>query len=370
MDSRGHRSSGADHWRGCEVDDLVQRFPEQDPIGVGVIGYGYWGPNLVRNFSEIPGARVVGVADLSRQRLASVRTRHPSVRTFEDVDEMLDDPEIDAVCVATPVRTHHQLGMSALQAGKHVLMEKPITATSDEARSLIAEATRRNRVLMVDHTFLYAGAVRKIVEQVRSGALGDICYYDSVRVNLGLFQSDVNVLWDLAVHDLAIIDALLPHPVAVAASGVSHVPGQPENIAYVTLLFPGTQIGHLHVNWLAPVKVRRTLIGCKDRMLVYDDLEPSEKIKIYDCGADLGQDSEAVHKLLVSYRKGDMWAPQLDSTEALRTEALHFVDCIRTGTRPLTDGYAGLRMVQILEAADRSMRDRGTLVEIPAMEER
>lgn len=339
------------------------------PLGIGVIGYGYWGPNLVRNFADIPGARVVAVADLQPRRLAQVSERHPDVFVTGDADALLAREDVDAVVVATPISTHYALGMSALAADKHVLIEKPIAASADEARRLIAEAARRRRVLMVDHTFLYTGAVRRILELVRSGVLGQIHYYDSVRVNLGLIQSDVSVLWDLAVHDLSIVDAVMPRPVGVMAHGVSHVPGHPENIAYLTLVFPTNQIAHLHVNWLAPVKVRRTLIGCQDKMVVYDDLEPSEKIKIYDCGASLSQDPQSRERLLVSYRKGDMWAPRLDATEGLRTEALHFVECITRGQRPLTDGHAGLRVVETLEAAEQSMREGGRMVELPRTEE-
>jgi predicted dehydrogenase len=246
-----------------------------------------------------------------------------------------------------------------------VLVEKPLAATSDQAEQLIAEANRRNRVLMVDHTFVYTGAVRKIREMVAQGLLGEIYYYDSVRVNLGLFQHDVNVIWDLAVHDLAILDFVLPsRPVAVSATGISHLPGQPENVAYITLFFANNLIAHLHVNWLAPVKVRMTLIGGSDKMIVYDDREPSEKVKVYDRGVTLSAGREEVYELLVSYRSGDMWAPKLDQTEGLQREARHFIECIRNGTNPETDGLAGLRVVKLLEAAEASMRARGKLVEL------
>lgn len=353
---------------------MVQRKRHQElrPVSVGVVGYGYWGPNLVRNFAEIPGARVVAVADLDPERLDRVRDRYPSVRVTTDATQMINSPDIDAVIVATPVKSHFHLALAALRAGKHVLLEKPIASTSEEAMVLIREAEQRKRVLMVDHTFVYSGAVRKIRELIASGVLGEIYYYDSVRVNLGLFQSDVNVLWDLAVHDLGIIDAVMPEkPVGVSAYGVSHILGQPENIGYLTLVFPRNQIAHLHVNWLAPVKVRRTLIGCREKMVLYDDLEPSEKIKLYDKGAALLPTDEARHELLVSYRYGDMTAPWLDTAEALRTEALHFVDCINTGSSPLTDGWAGLRVVRTLEAAEHSRRTGGGIVRVsPATEYR
>jgi predicted dehydrogenase len=334
-------------------------------IGVGVIGHGYWGPNLVRNFVEAPGSQVVAVSDLRPERLASVRARYPAVKTTTDHRALLADPAIEAIAISTPVSTHFELAMQALEANKHVLVEKPLTATSEQAVRLVEEADRRGRVLMVDHTFIYTGAVRKIHELVATNTLGNLYYYDSVRVNLGHFQPDVNVIWDLAVHDVAIMDYVLPSlPSAVSATGVSHIPGEPENIAYLTLFFGGRFIAHIHVNWLAPVKVRRTLLGGSRKMIVYDDLEPSEKVKVYDRGITVNKSAESVYQMLVGYRTGDMWAPQLDMTEALRTEALHFVRCIEQGERPITDGQAGLRVVRILEAATLSMAERGRLVEL------
>ena len=334
-------------------------------IGIGVIGYGYWGPNLVRNFSEAPGAKLIGISDVRPERIAEAARRYPAGQATESYTDLLIDTKIDAVAIATPVSTHFKLAMEALQAGKHVLVEKPLASSSEQAKQLIEEAERVNRVLMVDHTFVYTGAVRKIRELVAAGALGDIYYYDAVRVNLGLFQHDVNVIWDLAVHDLSILDFVIADtPVAVSATGVSHIAGQPENIAYMTLFFAGSRIAHLHVNWLAPVKVRRTLIGGSERMIVYDDIEPSEKVKVYDKGVALSPAREEVYELLVSYRSGDMWAPKLDQTEGLQTEARHFLDCIQHQRRPETDGLAGLRIVRLLEAAETSMRARGELVEL------
>lgn len=334
-------------------------------IGIGVIGYGYWGPNLVRNFAEAPGAILAGISDLSSERLAQARRRYPSARLTERASELLADPAVDAVAIATPVSTHFDLAMQALQSDKHVFVEKPLASNSEQAIKLIDEAQKRNRVLMVDHTFVYTGAVRKIREMINRGELGDIYYYDSVRVNLGLFQHDVNVIWDLAVHDLSIMDFVLDsRPVAVSATGISHIPGQPENVAYITLFFADNRIAHLHVNWLAPVKVRRTLIGGSEKMIVYDDLEPSEKVKVYDKGVTLSASPEAVYQLLVSYRSGDMWAPNLDQTEGLQTEARHFIDCIEHNKQPATDGHAGLRVLRILEAAEKSLGARGQLVEL------
>jgi predicted dehydrogenase len=314
---------------------------------------------------EAPGSIVVAVSDLQRHRLAEAQARYPSARTTTCYEDLLNNPDIDAIVIATPVSSHFEIGLQALRAGKHVLIEKPMAATSDQALRLIDEADRRGLVLMVDHTFVYTSAVRKIRDLVNSKALGDICYYDSVRVNLGLFQHDVNVLWDLGVHDLSILDYVLwDSPVAVSATGASHVRGKPENIAYLTLFFDSSLIAHLHVNWLSPVKVRRTLLGGTEKMIVYDDLEPSEKVKVYDKGITVSGEAEEKYNLLVSYRSGDMYAPKVDTTEALFTEARHFIDCIRHNKRPETDGQAGLRIVRILEAAEQSLRSRGRLVEL------
>ena len=334
-------------------------------IRIGVIGYGYWGPNMVRNFAEAPGSQVVMVSDLRSERLSLAQSRHPSLRITQKASELIENPEVDAVVVSTPVSSHYELALQALQAGKHVLVEKPLTANSDQAQGLIEMAERKKCVLMVDHTFVYTGAVRKIHDLIASGELGDLYYYDSVRVNLGLFQHDVSVLWDLAVHDLAIMRYILPmKPLAVSATGITHVKGSPEDVAYLTLYFESSMIAHIHVNWLAPVKIRRTLIGGDRKMIVYDDLEPSEKIKIYDKGITLNNGAENVYQMLVGYRTGDMVAPHLDGSEALRSEAVHFLKCIQEGQRPLTDGQAGLQVVQLLEAATRSMQAMGQPVEL------
>jgi predicted dehydrogenase len=335
-------------------------------IRIGVIGYGYWGPNLVRNFAEVKGARVGFVTDLRRERLDLAQARYPYITTSTDHRELIQDPRVDAVVIATTVNTHFELAMAALEAGKHVLVEKPITSTSEQALRLIEAAERRRLVLMVDHTFVYTPAVMKMRELAASGELGDIYYYDSVRINLGLFQHDVNVLWDLAVHDLSIMDYVLGKmPVAVSATGLSHVAGKPENIAYMTMFFDGNLIGHVHANWLAPVKVRRTLVGGSRKMVVFDDLEASEKIKVYDRGISLNPSPENVYQMLVGYRTGDMWAPQLAVREALLTEATHFVECVEQRKTPVTDGHAGLRVVRLLEAATRSMGNQGNTASIP-----
>ena len=334
-------------------------------INIGVIGYGYWGPNLVRNLAEISNFRVKAVSDLHQDRLNLVKSRYPTIEITTNYKDLLNDKSIEAIAIATPVSTHFDLAMQALNAGKHVFLEKPLTATSEQAIKLIKEAERRKLVLMVDHTFVYTGAVRKIKEMIENNKLGDIYYYDSVRVNLGLFQHDVDVLWDLAVHDLAIMDYVLPfHPIEVSATGMSHIPGSTKNIAYLTLFFDSSLIAHTHVNWLAPVKLRRTLIGGSQKMIVYDDLEPSEKVKVYDKGITVNKNIDSIHQALIGYRTGDMWAPQLDMTEALRVEMMHFSSCIEKGDIPITDGKAGLRVVQILEAATQSMANRGQLVRL------
>ncbi|HVZ19682.1 MAG TPA: Gfo/Idh/MocA family oxidoreductase [Vicinamibacterales bacterium] len=343
-------------------------------IGIGIIGYGYWGPNLVRNFMETPGCQVTAVAEPRAAQLARMSARYPGIQAFGTAEELIASPAVDFVIIATPVATHFALAMAALKAGKHVLVEKPMTATSLEALALVEEAERRGLMLAVDHTFLFTGAVRKIRQLVQDGALGDIYYYDSVRVNLGLFQRDVNVIWDLAVHDLAILDYVLRQtPVSVSAHASGHVAGEPEDIAYLTINFASNLIGHLHVNWLAPVKVRRTLIGGSQKMVVYDDLEPSEKVKVYDKGITVngananGNGNGEKYRLLVGYRAGDMWAPQLDMAEALGVEAKHLIGCIERGEAPLCDGQAGLRVVRILEAASESLRAGGQLIELGSL---
>ena len=332
-------------------------------IQIGVIGYGYWGPNLVRNFAETPGVDVHMVADLDSAKLALVQRRYPAVKVTSDFMELVRNPEIDAVAIATPVATHFELAMAALKSGKHVWLEKPMTETSLQARKLVDEAERRKRILIVDHTFIYTGAVRKMAEIARGGDLGRVYYYDSIRVNLGLFQRDVNVISDLAVHDFAILEHLLAeHPSAVSASGMTHFPGTPENLAYITLFYNSGVIAHVNVNWLAPVKVRQILLGGSKKMIVYDDMEASEKIKVYDSGVSFTDDPAKIYQLRVGYRTGDMLAPKLDGSEALRVEGEHFAKCIETGATPITDGLLGLRVVQLIEAATSSMRGKGETV--------
>lgn len=332
-------------------------------INIGVIGYGYWGPNLLRNFAETPGMKIASVADLDQNRLDIVQKRFPAINTTTRYQDLLEDNSIDAIAIATPVNSHFELGMAALRADKHLWLEKPMTETSQQARQLVEEAEKRQRVLIVDHTFIYTGAVRKMADLVQSDDLGQIHYYDSTRINLGLFQRDVNVISDLAVHDFSILDHLVgEQPVAVSAVGTNHFPGTPENLSYITLFYDSGMIAHINVSWLAPVKVRQILVGGSKKMIAYDDLEPSEKIKVYDKGISFTDDPQKIYEMRVGYRTGDMWAPKLNGTEALRVEAEHFVDCIENGKVPQTGGALGLRVVELIEAATRSMQERGRAV--------
>src|SRR5215208_4776430 len=332
---------------------------------VAVIGAGYWGPNLIRNFLSQDEVENVIACDRDENRLAKMQKTFHGIEISTDYENVIKRADVEIVAIATPVSLHYEIAKKSLSAGKHCWIEKPMTVNSAEAEELIELADKKNLKIFVDHTFIYTGAVRKMKEIITSGRLGELYYFDSVRVNLGLFQHDVNVIWDLAPHDLSIMDYVLPaKPVAISATGISHVPGQPENVAYITLFFASAQIAHVHVNWLSPVKVRHTLIGGSEKMILYDDLEPSEKLKVYDKGIDVTPEPEDVYKMLVSYRLGDMWAPQLNNTEALQTEALHFIDCIEHNKQPETDGPAGLRMVNLIEAAETSLRNRGRLIEL------
>jgi predicted dehydrogenase len=326
-------------------------------LKLGVIGYGYWGPNVVRNFAIQPDCAVAAICDKNPKAIAQVVSRYPSARVTSDPVELLESPALDAVAIVTPVSSHFALAKRALLNGKHVFVEKPLTATSEQAEDLIELAARKNLQIMVDHTFLFTGAVRKIKELVDQGALGPLYYYDSTRVNLGLFQHDVNVIWDLAPHDLSIVDHLIGlDPDLVVATGGAHLNGFAD-LAYITLYFPHNIVAHINVNWLSPVKVRTTLIGGQRKMLVWNDLEPAEKIKVYDKGVEVGT-QQGVYELLVSYRSGDMWAPRVEEVEALQLEARYFLDCVASGEKPFNDGHAGLRVVRILEAADESLRRR------------
>jgi predicted dehydrogenase len=323
-------------------------------VKLGVIGYGYWGPNIVRNFSEHQDCKVVAVCDKNSAALARVLGRHPGIRVTTEADDIVTSSEIDVVAIVTPVSYHYELAKKALENGKHVFVEKPFTATGAQAEELIELAECKNLLIMVDHTFLFTGAVRKIKQLINEGTLGPLYYYDSMRVNLGLFQHDVNVLWDLAPHDLSVMDYLIGlEPDLVVATGSAHV-NCLEDIAHLTVYFPNNVLAHINVNWLSPVKVRTTLVGGQKKMLVWNDLDPAEKVKVYDKGANV-RTEQGVHQLLVSYRSGDMWAPKVEELEALQLETRYFLDCVTNSTKPFNDGQAGLRVVRILEAAERSL---------------
>ncbi len=339
-------------------------------INVGIVGFGYWGPNVARNFNTTPGAKVVAISDADEKSLQRAAASYPGIRTERECDRLLSAKDIDVVAIVTPVSSHFEIARKALANGKHIFIEKPFTASVAEAEKLIELAERRNLKIMVDHTFLFTGAVKKIKELIDDGILGDLYYFDSIRVNLGLFQKDVNVVWDLAPHDLSIMDHLLRlEPVAVTATGIAHFRNDLEDVAYITIYFPGNVIAHLNVNWLSPVKIRTTLIGGQKKMLVWNDLVSDEKIRVYDKGVD-GLDSlnmeskEKAYGLRLSYRSGDMWAPRVTQVEALQGETSYFIDCINNNVTPKNDGHAGLRVVRILEAIKKSLAGGGVLVRL------
>ena len=330
-------------------------------VKFGVIGYGYWGPNVVRNLDQLDGSAVVAVCDKSPAARKRIHKSYPHVKAVSEPAELMSSTEVDAIAIVTPVWSHYELTKAALQNGKHVFVEKPFTSCTAQAEELINLAAQKNLKIMVDHTFLFGGAVNKIGQLLDEGVLGKVYYYDSTRVNLGLFQHDVNVIWDLAPHDLSIIDHLIKaRPEAVVATGQAHLNGH-EDIAFITIYFPDKIIAHINVNWLSPVKVRTTLIGGEKKMLVWNDLEVDEKIKIYDKGVDITT-REGLYNLLVNYRSGDMWSPQVNRVEALTQELAYFVHCIKNNQTPSNDGVAGLRVVKMLEAATESLNKRGALV--------
>ncbi|MBU0605770.1 MAG: Gfo/Idh/MocA family oxidoreductase [Candidatus Omnitrophica bacterium] len=333
-------------------------------LNVGVIGYGYWGPNIVRNFNAIEGVKVSMICDRSSDALKRARKAHPHIGTCRDYHDITASAGIDVIAVVTPVSTHYALAKEALENGKHIFVEKPFTATVAEAEKLISLAARKKRKIMVDHTFIFTGAVKKIKELVDSHALGRLYYYDSTRVNLGLFQHDVNVVWDLAPHDFSVMNYVIKEkPYAVVAHGADHFGRSLEDIAYITVYFRDNLIAHFNVNWLSPVKIRMTLIGGAKKMLVWNDLDTDEKIKIYNKGVDV-KGAEGLYKLLVDYRSGDMWAPRVENAEALKTELEYFVDCIKKNRTPVNDAKAGLDVVRMLEASDRSLRQNGKMIKL------
>jgi predicted dehydrogenase len=332
-------------------------------IRFGVIGYGYWGPNVVRNLLGLDSTRVELICDSSSGALDRARKAYPNIRTVSDPAEIFRSREIDAVAVVTPVWAHYELAKAALENGKHVFIEKPFTSNSAQAEELVELAERKRLTIMVDHTFLFTGAVRKIRELTESGTLGELYYYDSLRVNLGLFQHDVSVIWDLAPHDLSIMDHIIKcEPEAIVATGEKHLNGV-EDVAFMTIYFPRNIIAHINVNWLSPVKIRTTLIGGQKKMLVWNDLVADEKIRVYDKGVEIAS-GEGIRDLLVSYRTGDMWAPQVEQLEALHVELGYFADCVMNNKTPFNDGHAGARVVRMLEAAERSIQKRGELIRL------
>ena len=332
---------------------------------VGVIGYGYWGPNLVRNFMANPEARLAYIADRDPARRDKAVRACPGVAVVAEPDTMFQDPAVEAVIIATPVRTHFPLAMEALTHGKHVWLEKPLAATTVEAERLVSEADKRGLLLHVDHTFAYTGAVRKLKELYEAKTLGDLYYYDSTRINLGLFQYDVDVIWDLAVHDLAILYYLLPfRPTAVSAHGIAHFADRQPNTAFLTLYYPRNFIAHINASWLSPVKVRKLMLAGSAKMAVYDDMEPTEKVRIYDKGIDIPAKGEQTYSLHLDYRAGDMWCPKCSSHEALALEVEHFLHSIAHKTPTETDGKIGLETVRVLEAATRSLASNGALQEL------
>jgi len=335
-------------------------------LGIGLVGFGYWGPNLARNFASQSDCRLVAICEIKEDRAELAARTYPSSIVTPNYNDLLESEEIDAIVIATPVDSHFQLAKNALVANKDVLVEKPIARTLAEARELVELAEMNQRILAVDHTFLFTGAVRKIKEIVDSGDLGEILYVDSVRINLGLFQQDVNVIYDLAPHDLSIITYLIAEdPVYVRAMGACHAHATLENIAYLHLEYANGMIAHFHLNWLAPVKIRRFLIGGTNKMVVYDDLESSEKVKVYDKGIVVTQnDLDAIYRIKVDYRTGDMIAPKLIQQEALSVEVEHFLTCLRDRRQPISDGRAGVRVLQILEATQLSLRKNGERIKL------
>lgn len=332
-------------------------------MNVGIVGLGYWGPNLVRNFLAQKNVQKVVACDQRTERLEFIKSKSPAVFLSSNYEELLKS-DIDALVVATPVESHYHLAKRALEAGKHIWVEKPFTATSQQAEELLEIADKKNLRIFVDHTFIYTGAVRKMKEIVGKGELGKILHFDSVRINLGLFQKDINVIWDLAPHDLSIMNYVLSHlkPIAVSANGIANYNGK-ENIAHISLYFEENCFAHFHVNWTSPVKIRRMIVGGDKKMLVFDDMENFEKIKVYDAGVDI-QNAASIYEALVQYRLGDMYSPKVIQTEALELAAKEFLESISQNRNPLTSGKDGLDVVKILEVADLSLQNKGQLFDI------
>ncbi len=334
-------------------------------IKIGLIGYGYWGPNLARNFNSNPDLELTAICEFSPDRREAAARLYPQVELSDNTDDFFNKAELDAVAIATPVSTHYDLGKKALASGRHLWLEKPMSEKVEQAEELIELAEKHRRTLIVDHTFIYTGAVQKIKELVDSGELGDLIYYDSTRVNLGLFQQDVDVIWDLAPHDISIMDFIMPFKkLRVSATGCHFFGNGLTPKALLTIYMENNTVAHINVSWVSPVKLRQTLIGGTSKMIVYDDNEPSEKIKIYDKGVELYETKEALYRLKVQYRVGDMLCPKIDNLEALSFATSHFVDCMNNGKNPMSDGRAGLEVVKILTASKKSLEGNGMPVEL------
>lgn len=330
---------------------------------IGLIGYGYWGPNLARNFHQNQHIHLGAICDFSDTRLELAGRLYPQVERGRNSAMIFESTAIDAVAISTPVSTHFELAKRALLADKHVFLEKPMTETVEQAVELIELAEKKRKVLFVDHTFIYTGAVRKMKELIESNELGDIIYFDSTRINLGLFQQDIDVIWDLAPHDLSIMDYLIDlKKLSVTANGINYNGLNPKSM--LTICMENNVVAHIDVSWLSPVKIRQTLIGGNRKMVLYDDTHPDEKVKVYDKGVQIYETKEELYKINVQYRVGDMYVPKLQSHEALALETQHFADCVTKGERPLTGGMAGLEVVKILTAASRSLKLKGAPVDI------
>jgi predicted dehydrogenase len=336
-------------------------------INIGLIGYGYWGPNLARNFNSNPNMELKSICDFSTDRLQMAGKLYPQVKLTKEANDLFSDTNLDAIAVATPVSTHFDLAHKALSNDKHVWVEKPITDKIEQAEALIDLASKKNKALFVDHIFIYTGAVRKIKQIIQNGELGELIYYDSTRVNLGLFQQDVDVVWDLAAHDISIMDYLMPFKkFTVSATGSNFYGNGIVAKSLLTIYMENNVVGHINVSWVSPVKIRHTLIGGTSKMILYDDNNPSEKVKVYDKGVDLYETKEELYHLKIQYRIGDMYAPRIEEVEALAVGTEHFADCIINGKKPMSDGKAGLEVVKVLVASKESLQKNGAPIKIDA----
>ena len=334
-------------------------------LTIGVVGYGHWGPSIVRNFCSIPGVTVASVCDIEQRALYQVKKNYEGMHVTRDCNDIINSSKIDAVAIITPVSTHYEIAKKALLSGKHIFVGKPFTASTEQAEELIELADKKNLIIMVDHTFLFCGAVKKIKQLIDDDVLGDLYYFDSIRINLGLFQKDVNVVWDLAPHDLSIMHHLIgKDPVGLATTGISHFNDDIENVAYMTVYFPGNLIAHLNISWLSPVNIRTTLIGGHKKMIVWNDLVADEKIRVYDRGVENGNglNHENLNTQRTNYRMGDMWSPWFEDVDALRCEAEYFVECVDKNKKPINDGANGLRVVKMLESSVKSLKMGGEVI--------